>query len=100
MGLLRLLSSSAKRRIVVFGGNGFVGQNIIKTALRAGINVTSINRSGEPPNFSWEGGNSAEVQWCIGDIMNGGSWIRELNEACGAISCVGAFGSDEVFVKL
>ena len=53
---MQLISFSARKfssqqspigKLVVFGGNGFVGQSAIISALKLGFNVTSINRSGE-----------------------------------------------------
>lgn len=38
-------------KLVVFGGNGFVGSKVCEEALRTGLGVVSINRSG-PPKLS------------------------------------------------
>jgi glutamate dehydrogenase/leucine dehydrogenase len=53
MKLFRRLSSSATPtepssvgKLVFFGGNGFVGQNMIRVALQLGYDVVSISRSG------------------------------------------------------
>ena len=34
-------------RVVVFGGTGFVGSAIVKEAVRCGLAVTSVSRSGK-----------------------------------------------------
>ncbi|RYP38053.1 hypothetical protein DL768_010819 [Monosporascus sp. mg162] len=40
--------SATAKRIVVCGGNGFLGSRICKSAISRGWDVTSISRSGEP----------------------------------------------------
>lgn len=45
----RKFSSITKsRKLIVFGGNGFVGQAVVANALKLGIEVESISRSGKP----------------------------------------------------
>ena len=97
-GRYRSFSTEApvNARIVVFGANGYVGQQIVHAALKSGVNVTAINRSGKPSNFQSSHKNDARVAWLKGDIFNGDSWRHELKGATGVISCVGAFGSNEV----
>lgn len=49
-------------RLVVFGGNGFVGSRITEEAVRTGLPVVSISRRGTPPpgvNASW----TSQVEW-------------------------------------
>jgi len=81
-------------KIVVFGGNGYVGKKVLKSVLDLGYSVVSVNRSGAP-NTS-QSGIVDKVKWVRGDILKDESWIEELNGAIGAVSCVGAFGSDDV----
>jgi uncharacterized protein YbjT (DUF2867 family) len=57
-------------RIVVFGGNGFVGTRIVAYALSQGINVISVSRSGAPqklPTVPLPKDN-AKVTWLKGDL--------------------------------
>ncbi len=35
-------------KLLVFGGNGFVGSRVCEEALKTGLDVVSINRSGAP----------------------------------------------------
>lgn len=93
-------SIKSDKRIVVFGGNGYVGQRVVKAALLAGVDVTSINRSGAPSNFTAvsKAGSNAVVNWIKGDLFNAEAWRHELSGATGVVSCVGAFGSNEVLL--
>ena len=47
-------------RLLVFGGNGYVGTRVCKEALDTGLGVVSISRSGQPPvQDSWV----PQVEW-------------------------------------
>jgi hypothetical protein len=88
-----------RKKIVVFGGNGFVGSAIVKAALDAGNEVVSINRSGKPAHFKYAGsGEESKLTWVQGDIFEAEQWRDQLETAAAVISTVGAFGSNEVSV--
>lgn len=96
------IATTCKRmfpKIVVFGGNGFVGQKIVKAAVGMGVNVVAINRSGRPDSYVADAEQTASVSWKKGDILQSETWRNELVEAAGVISCVGAFGSNEVLLR-
>lgn len=40
-------SANTPSKLVVFGGNGFVGSRVCEAGVRQGLNVVSISRSGE-----------------------------------------------------
>ena len=82
-----------KKRVVIFGGNGYVGQMVCRYALARGALVTSINRSGRPHDVERWANN---VNWVHGDIFHADEWREHLNGATGVVSCVGAFGSNQV----
>ena len=47
-------------KLIVFGGNGFVGTRVCEEALQTGLAVVSINRSGAPKvSAPW----TSEVEW-------------------------------------
>ena len=47
-------------KILVFGGNGFVGSRVCEEAVKTGLGVVSINRSGPPKlNADWV----SKVEW-------------------------------------
>ncbi|CAI7805036.1 unnamed protein product [Closterium sp. NIES-53] len=85
-------TAEQRARIVVMGGNGFVGSAICRNAIGRGIEVASVNRSGQPNRSeAW----IKEVEWIKGDALNPSSWKQHLQGATGVVSCVGAFGSNE-----
>ncbi|CAI5481697.1 unnamed protein product [Closterium sp. Yama58-4] len=85
-------TTEQQARIVVMGGNGFVGSAICRNAIGRGIEVASVNRSGQPSRSeAW----IREVEWIKGDALNPSSWKQHLQGATGVVSCVGAFGSKE-----
>jgi uncharacterized protein YbjT (DUF2867 family) len=54
-------------KLVVFGGNGFVGSRVCEEALKTGLAVVSVNRSGPPKQLtSW----SKEVDWVRVRLLN------------------------------
>ncbi|RYP16692.1 hypothetical protein DL767_010149 [Monosporascus sp. MG133] len=53
---------AAAKRIVVCGGNGFLGSRICKSAISRGWDVTSISRSGEP-KWNTVTSSSAPPSW-------------------------------------
>ncbi|CAM9466405.1 unnamed protein product [Pylaiella littoralis] len=85
-------------KVVVFGGNGFVGQNVCQAALLMGADVVSVNRSGAPAGRDkvWKD----NVRWVQGDIFKPELYAAELSDATGVVSCVGAFGSNEQMEKI
>jgi uncharacterized protein YbjT (DUF2867 family) len=94
-------------RLVIFGGNGYVGQRIVRSALAFGYDVISISRSGAPSNTSAERSFFREhlkddhgVQWVSGDVFKPESYQEFLKGATGVVSCIGAFGSDSFMQKV
>ena len=84
------------RRLLVIGGNGFVGTRVVKTALAQGMRVASLSRSGAPADAI-----SPDVEWLTADAVAGGPPVREALAGCDAvISCLGAFGSNAFMHEL
>ncbi|KAI8931323.1 hypothetical protein NX059_011664 [Plenodomus lindquistii] len=84
----------AKKKLVVCGGNGFLGSRICKAAAHRGWSVTSISRSGTPhwssvsssPNPpDW----STSVSWQKGDILDPSSYTQHLEGADAVIHSMG-----------
>ncbi|KAL5115454.1 hypothetical protein ACEQ8H_006676 [Pleosporales sp. CAS-2024a] len=88
------MASAAKKKLVVCGGNGFLGSRICKAAAHRGWSVTSISRSGTPhwasvtssPNPpEW----SDSVSWQKGDVLDPSSYTQHLEGASAVIHTMG-----------
>lgn len=86
-------------KLVVFGGNGYVGSRVCQQALAMGCGVVSINRSGRPRNL--HGDWLDQVEWVQGDALDPQeAWRGVLKGAAGVVSTLGAFGSHEHMYKI
>ncbi|XP_006664957.1 uncharacterized protein At1g32220, chloroplastic [Oryza brachyantha] len=84
-------------KLLVLGGNGFVGSHVCKEALDAGFTVASLNRSGKPPiSESW----ADKVIWNQGNLLEPDSLKDTMEGVSAVISCVGGFGSDSYMYKI
>lgn len=63
----------------MFGGSGFVGQNVCQAALKLGAEVVSVNRSGAPSGKDW----SDRVRWVRSDIFEPDTYASEVSPAAG-----------------
>ena len=88
------------KKIVVFGGNGYVGQNVCQCAVELGISVMSISRSGSPFQNKKSPDWGKNVQWETGDAENESSFLGKLKGVDGVVSCIGAFGSNSFMEKV
>ncbi|GFF51346.1 uncharacterized protein C1840.09 [Aspergillus lentulus] len=76
----------ASKRVVVAGGNGFLGSRICKSAVNRGWSVTSLSRSGEP---RWDTVTSSHnrptwansVEWAKADILKPDTYKPFLRDA-------------------
>lgn len=78
-------------RVVVLGGNGFVGSAICKAAVSKGIEVVSVSRSGRP---SLQGSWLDQVSWVTGDVFYL-NWDEVLPGVTAVVSTIGGFGNEE-----
>ncbi|XWS70545.1 hypothetical protein CRYUN_Cryun03dG0056600 [Craigia yunnanensis] len=84
-------------KLLVLGGNGFVGSHICKEALNRGLTVASLSRSGRSSlHDSW----AKNVTWHQGNLVSFDSWKEALNGVTSVISCVGGFGSNSYMYKI
>ena len=60
-------------KLLVFGGSGFVGSRVCEEALKTGLPVVSVNRSG-PPKLS-------------ADWVSNIEWIQVQRECCRLLAC-------------
>eukprot|EP00892_Ulva_mutabilis_P009713 jgi/Ulvmu1/7113/UM034_0019.1 len=73
--------------LLVFGGSGFVGTHVCQEAIRCGLPVTSISRSGRPANEreAW----ADAVTWECADALQPESYSHLLASCLGVVSCIG-----------
>ncbi|KAH7554350.1 hypothetical protein JRO89_XS12G0173500 [Xanthoceras sorbifolium] len=84
-------------KLLVLGGNGFVGTHICREALERGLTVSSLSRSGRPSlQDSW----ADNVVWHQGDLLSPDSMKHALTGVNSVISCVGGFGSNSHMYKI
>ncbi|KAI4174253.1 MAG: hypothetical protein Q9188_005867 [Gyalolechia gomerana] len=84
----------SKKRIVVCGGNGFLGTRICKVAVGRGWDVTSISRSGEPTWSSVTSSPTAppwstSVSWQKADILKPATYTTFLKDADAVVHSMG-----------
>ncbi|KAH7523917.1 uncharacterized protein At1g32220, chloroplastic [Ziziphus jujuba] len=84
-------------KLLVLGGNGFVGSHICREALDRGLSVASISRSGRSSKHDPWANN---VTWHQGNLLSPGSWEDALTGVTAVISCVGGFGSNSYMYKI
>ncbi|RAL11063.1 ubiquinone biosynthesis protein COQ11 [Aspergillus homomorphus CBS 101889] len=84
----------AAKRVVVAGGNGFLGSRICKSAVARGWSVTSLSRSGEPRwevvtgsagRPSW----ASSVEWAKADILKPETYKPFLSGATAVVHSMG-----------
>ncbi|OMO90638.1 hypothetical protein COLO4_19002 [Corchorus olitorius] len=84
-------------KLLVLGGNGFVGSHILREALNRGLVVASLSRSGKSSlHDSW----ANNVTWHQGNLLSSDSWKEALDGVTSVISCVGGFGSNSYMYKI
>ncbi|KAL5708407.1 hypothetical protein ACHQM5_019204 [Ranunculus cassubicifolius] len=84
-------------KLLILGGNGFVGSHVCKEALNRGLSVASLSRSGRSTiKESW----ASKVDWHQGNLLTPESFKDALNGVTSVISCVGGFGSNSQMYKI
>lgn len=74
------------KRIILFGGSGFVGQSIIQAALAAQYQVISVSRHGKPQTGqAW----LDQVQWFAADAFSPTEWRQQLKAGDIVIDAIG-----------
>ncbi len=74
------------KRLVVFGGSGFVGQSIVNQAVRKNFQVISISRGGRPKQYdSW----MDQVKWVAADVFEPAEWQDQLMSGDVVVDAIG-----------
>lgn len=79
----------AAKKLVVFGGTGFVGSAIVKEAVRRGLSVVCLTRTGVPPAHIASQAWSNAVEWQPSDALKPDTYKSRLVGADAVITAVG-----------
>eukprot|EP00126_Sphaerothecum_destruens_P009884 Sdes_comp20620_c1_seq1m15692 len=84
-------------KVVVFGGNGFLGSQICRNLLRKEVDVISISRSGRPPSrLPW----CEKVTWLKGNALNPSELPGLLRDSDGCINTIGTFFENQTYKEI
>ncbi|CAI4046692.1 ubiquinone biosynthesis protein COQ11 SKDI_12G3240 [Saccharomyces kudriavzevii IFO 1802] len=88
-------------KLVVFGGNGFLGKRICQEAVTAGHRVVSVSRSGKAPQGTELNDKQwiQEVQWTAADIFRPESYHELLKDASNVVHSLGILLENENYKK-
>lgn len=75
-------------KLLVTGGNGFIGRQICARAISDGHDVVSVARSG-PPEESGQGEYEQSVDWLAADVFSPQEWRDALDEVDRVIHSIG-----------
>lgn len=81
----------------MYGGSGFVGTRVLRTALASGMRVASVSRNGPPAALD---SSLSEVEWIRADVEDPPALARSLEGADAVVSCIGAFGSNDFMRRI
>ena len=88
MQLGGLASGNTKTKLLVIGGNGFVGREVCKYAVRSGaFEVTSLSRRGECPKPDDD--ELSQVSWIAGNALDKEVVNKYVNANDAVVHCIG-----------
>ncbi|ETW85871.1 hypothetical protein HETIRDRAFT_308501 [Heterobasidion irregulare TC 32-1] len=92
---------SLVQKILVVGGNGFIGSAVCKAALSRGFQVTSLSTSGQP--FRTPKGHSpawtSKVDWRVGDALRPETYAHMLPGVSAVVHTLGTLLEDTGYKK-
>ncbi|KAH6918522.1 mitochondrial protein [Coprinopsis sp. MPI-PUGE-AT-0042] len=89
------------KKILVVGGNGFIGSAVCRAALAKGLEVTSVSSSGNPYRTpkghspSW----TSKVDWQQGDALNPATFSHLFEGVGGVVHTLGTLLEDGAYKK-
>lgn len=84
------------KKLLIVGGNGYVGSEVGRQALALGAHVMSVSRSGKPKrNEPW----NDQIEWIKGDALTPASFEKKLEEADAVVHSLGTL-IDTSFTRL
>eukprot|EP00560_Eucampia_antarctica_P006543 CAMPEP_0197826746 /NCGR_PEP_ID=MMETSP1437-20131217/3656_1 /TAXON_ID=49252 ORGANISM="Eucampia antarctica, Strain CCMP1452" /NCGR_SAMPLE_ID=MMETSP1437 /ASSEMBLY_ACC=CAM_ASM_001096 /LENGTH=268 /DNA_ID=CAMNT_0043427315 /DNA_START=260 /DNA_END=1066 /DNA_ORIENTATION=+ len=87
MPSISALASPAARKVVVFGGTGFVGSAVCERLVKKGYNVVGLSRRGTNPKPGDE--YLDQVKWVVGDALNKNTVKEVVKDADAVVHAVG-----------
>jgi len=79
---------SSKKKLLVIGGNGFVGREVCKYAVRSGaFTVTSLSRRGQCPSPNDE--ELSQVTWVAGNALDKATVGKYVGQADAVVHAIG-----------
>eukprot|EP00929_Paragymnodinium_shiwhaense_P120390 TRINITY_DN92317_c0_g1_i1.p1 TRINITY_DN92317_c0_g1~~TRINITY_DN92317_c0_g1_i1.p1 ORF type:complete len:375 (+),score=89.71 TRINITY_DN92317_c0_g1_i1:45-1127(+) len=82
-----MVRSGAGKRLLVLGGNGYVGKQVCKVAVEKGFTVTSLSRRGENPDVDDE--QLQAVRWIKGDATDFATVKQHVDESDVVVHAIG-----------
>jgi len=86
-GLRMQLGGGAPTKLLVIGGNGFVGREVCKYAVQNGFSVTSLSRRGQCPDPEDE--ILSQVEWQAGNALDKATVDKYVNQADAVVHAIG-----------
>ncbi len=77
-----------KKKIIIYGGNGFVGTHAAELLVNAGAQVICLSRNGYKPIYLKDTPWSTKARWCKGDASQPDTEL--LASADAVVCCVGS----------
>lgn len=74
-------------KILLTGGNGFVGRQICRIAEGQGVRIVSLSRTGKPTAFFSD--DLPSVEWVTADVFDLSSWRHQLMDCQAVIHSIG-----------
>lgn len=95
IGVTPAAGNGIRRKVIVFGGNGYLGSRVCQKALAAGWNVVAASRSGAAvnPKESWV----KEVEWMTVDALDRPSVsaaVHRHSDATAVVTTIGLLTTD------
>ena len=85
--LISPMMQAKPQKLLVIGGNGFVGRQVCKAAVQSGLEVTSLSRRGQCPDPNDE--YLSQVSWNAGNALDKETVSKYVNEADAVVHAIG-----------
>lgn len=84
-----MAASNTAKRLMIFGGTGFVGSAIAREAAKRGLLVQCVTRGGDAPAHLRDEPWASSVTWLRGDALDPSSYKEHMRGADAVITSVG-----------